>query len=169
MTENWISAPCLRRGVAPALRNPVSVGRFKDENDVRPGCHQPIIDINAFHAVGHILDSRRTAGPKRTSYGDVWLLKGKIHCRRCGRLLTSHSCRHGVIVYRDYRCRAIAGGRPLCGYQVPTGRLETEVHLHFPWPVRRGMRNGQFRDAVERIDDDPDTDEIVIGWRKTDA
>lgn len=31
------------------------------------------------------------------------------------------------------------------------------------------MRNGQFREAVERIDYDPETDKIVIVWRKTDA
>ena len=116
------------RQVVATLRNPVYVGRFKDENDVRPGCHQPIIGIDVFHAVGHILDSRRTAGPKRTSYGDVWLLKGKIHCRRCGRLLTSHSCRHGVIVYRYYCCRATGGGRPPCGY--PNHRQERH-HYHY--------------------------------------
>ena len=49
------------------------------------------------------------------------------------------------------------------------GRLEAEVHLHFPWPVRRDMRSGQFRDAVERIEYDPDTGEIVLLWRKTEA
>ena len=56
-----------------------------------------------------------------------------------------------------------------CGYQVPAGRLEAEVHLHFPWPVRRDMRSGQFRDAVERIEYDPDTDKILVLWRKTEA
>ena len=110
-----------------------------------------------------------TAGPKRTSYGEVWLLKGRIYCRRCGRLLTSRSCRHGAIVYRYYRRRATSGSRPPCGYQVPAGRLEAEVHLHFTWPVRRDMRSGQFRDAVERIEYDPDTDEIVVLWRKTET
>jgi hypothetical protein len=151
------------------LRNPVYVGRFKDGKGVRPACYEPIIDMNLFEAVGRALDSRRTAGPKRTNYGAIWLLKGKIYCRRCGRLLTSHSCRHGVMVYRYYRCRATSGGRPPCGYQVPAGRLEAEVHLHFPWRVRRDMRSGQFRDALERIEYDPDTDEIVVLWREIDA
>ena len=151
------------------LRNPVYVGLFKDGKGVRPACNEPIVDMNLFEAVGRALDCRRTAGPKRTSYGEVWLLKGRIYCRRCGRLLTSHGCPHGVIVYRYYRCRATSGGRPPCGYQVPAGRLEAEVHLHFPWRVRLDMRSGQFRDAVERIESDPDTDEIVVLWRKTEA
>jgi site-specific DNA recombinase len=163
------NGPWSARQVVATLRNPVYFGRFKDGNGVRPAGHEPIIDMNLFEAVGRALDSRRTAGPKRTCYGEVWLLKGKIYCRRCGRLLTSHSCRHGVIVYRYYRCRATSGGRPPCGYQVPAGRLEAEVHLHFPWPVRRDMRRGQFRDAVERIEYDADTDEIVVLWRKTEA
>lgn len=109
------NGPWSARQFVATLRNPVYAGRFKDGKGVRPACHEPIIDINLFEAVGRALDSRRTAGPKRTSYGEVWLLKGKIYCRRCGRLLTSHSCRHGVIVYRYYRCRATSGGRPPCG------------------------------------------------------
>ena len=112
------------RQVVATLRHPVYIGRFKAGKGVRPACHEPIIDIKLFEAVGRALDSRMTAGPKRTSYGDVWLLKGKIYCRRCGRLPTSNSCRHGVIVYRYYRCRATSGGLPPCGYQVPVGRLE---------------------------------------------
>ncbi len=157
------------RQVVATLRNPVYVGRFKDGKGVRPGCHEPIIDMNLFEAVGHALDSRRTAGPMRTSYGEVWLLKGKIYCRRCDRLLTSHSCRHGVIVYRYYRCRATSGGRSPCGYQVPAGRLEAEVYLHFPWRVRRDMRSDQFRDAVVRMEYDPEMDEIVVLWRETES
>lgn len=163
------NGPWSARQVVATLRHPVYVGRLKDGKGVRPACHEPIIDINLFEAVGRALDSRRTAGPTRTSYGEVWLLKGKVYCRRCGRLLSSHSCRHGVIVYRYYRCRATSGGRPPCGYQVPAGRLEAEVHLHFPWRVRRDMRSAQFRDAVERIEYDPDTDEIAALWRKTEA
>jgi hypothetical protein len=31
------------------------------------------------------------------------------------------------------------------------------------------MRSGQFRDAVERMEYDPDTDEIVVRWRKAEA
>lgn len=157
------------RQVVATLRNPVYVGRFKAGKGVRSGCHEPIIDTDLFEAAGRALDSRRTAGPKRTRDGAVWLLKGKIYCRRCGRLLTSHSSRHGVKVYRYYRCRATSGGRPPCGYQVPAGRLEGEIHLHFPWPVRRNMNSGQFRDAVDRIEYDADRDEIFVFWRKTEA
>ena len=65
--------------------------------------------------------------------------------------------------------RCAAGQFGARSIQVPAGRLEAEVHLHFPWPVRRDMRRGQFRDAVERIEYDADTDEIVVLWRKTEA
>ena len=163
------NGPWSARQVVATLRNPVYVGRFKDGKGVRPACHEPITHVNLFEDVGRALDSRRTAGPERTSYGNVWMLKGKVYCSRCGRLLTSHSCRHGVIVYRYYRCRATSGGRPPCGYQVPAGWLEGEVHSHFSWRAQRDMRSDQFRDAVERMEYDPDTEVIVVFWRKTEA
>jgi len=47
--------------------------------------------------------------------------------------------------------------------------LKRRCILHVPWPVRRDLRIGQFRDAVERIEYDPDTDEIDVLWRKTGA
>ena len=51
---------------------------------------------------------------------------------------------------------------------IPAGRIEAEVHLQLPWPVRREMRHSQIRNAVERIEYDPDKDEIVVLWRKAD-
>ena len=49
--------------------------------------------------------------------------------------LTPHTSR-GNIVYRYYRCRVSAGGRPPCGYQVAAGTIETAVADQFP-PERR--------------------------------
>jgi hypothetical protein len=54
-------------------------------------------------------------------------------------------------------------------YSGADSQREAEVHLHFPWRVRRDMRSGQFRDALERIEYDPDTDGIAVLWRKTEA
>jgi site-specific DNA recombinase len=163
-----VNGPWSARQVVATLRNPVYIGRLRAGHADRPGCHEPIIEINLFESVGRTLDARRTGGPKRTSYGAVWMLKGKIYCGRCGRLLSSHSSRHGVKVYCYYRCRATSGGRPPCGYQVPANRFEREIELHFPWRVRKDMTSAQFRGLVDRIEYDPENDQVRVLWNKTE-
>jgi len=154
------------RQVVATLRNPVYAGKFRDGKVERPGCHEPIVDMPLFEAVGRALDSRRTGKPEPTRYGPVWLLKGKIYCCRCGRFLTPHSCRHGRKVYRYYRCRATTGGREPCGYQVPANRFERAVDLHFPWRVRRTMTSSQLSEQVDYVEYDPRRDEFTICWKK---
>ncbi|MBL8209448.1 MAG: recombinase family protein, partial [Bryobacterales bacterium] len=75
------------RQVVATLRNPVYAGKFRDGKVERPGCHEPIVDMPLFEAVGRALDSRRTGKPEPTRYGPVWPLKGKIYCCRRGRIL----------------------------------------------------------------------------------
>jgi DNA invertase Pin-like site-specific DNA recombinase len=154
------------RQVVATLRNPVYIGKFKDGKGERPGCHERIVDIAVFEAVGRALDSRRTGKPDPTRYGPVWPLKGKVYCCRCGRMLSPHSCRHGMKVYRYYRCRTTSGGRDPCGYQVPANLFERAVDLHFPWRIRRTMTISQLSELVDYIEYDPRRDEFTVYWKK---
>ena len=78
------------RQVVATLRNPVYAGYLGNGAGIRLGEHPPIIDMDQFEAAGRALDSRRTARPKPSAYGDVWPLKGKIRCGQCGRPLSAH-------------------------------------------------------------------------------
>jgi DNA invertase Pin-like site-specific DNA recombinase len=123
--------PWTARQVLATLRNPVHVGMLRDRDGVRLGCHEPIISDAQFAEVSSAIEARSTKPRARSVYGPIWPLKGRIRCATCGRPLTPHSSRHGNIVYRHYRCRATAGGRPPCGYQVAAGRrarLRTTQH-----------------------------------------
>lgn len=60
------------RQVVATSRNPVYAGKFRDGKGERPGCHEPIMDMSLFEAVGRALDSRPTGKPQPTRYGPVW-------------------------------------------------------------------------------------------------
>jgi len=53
---------------------------------------------------------------------------GPFRCARCGRVMSTHTTRHGTRIYRYYRCRSHAGGKnPCLGAQVPAGSFEGKV------------------------------------------
>jgi site-specific DNA recombinase len=164
------NGPWSARQIVATLRNPVYAGYFRDGNGVRIGCHGSIIDMDQFHAAGRALDSRRTARPKPGDYGNAWPLKGKILCSRCDRLLSPHSCRRGNKVYRYYRCRATARGRPPCGYQIAAGYIEFMIAKRYP-KAEEGeqLLSGRLRQIVERVVYDPDEDRVYLKWSKDEA
>jgi site-specific DNA recombinase len=105
------------RQIVELLRNPAYSGLFRDGRKTRPGCHEPIVDAALFSAAGAALDARRTtAAPRHRTI--AWPLRGKLMCPKCGRAMTSHTVTRGTriakTVYRYYRCRSTAGGRPPC-------------------------------------------------------
>ncbi|MGB9620261.1 MAG: recombinase family protein, partial [Armatimonadota bacterium] len=156
------------RQVVATLRNPVYVGYFRDGSTVRPGCHQPIIELDLFEAAGRELDSRRTAGPKSLHYGVTWSLQGKILCGRCGRPLTPHSCRRGSKIYRYYRCRATGGGRPPCGYQVQAGAIEFSIARQYRNAEGKpeDLLDSQLRLLVDVAVYDPGKRRIYVSWKE---
>jgi len=119
------------RQVVELLRNPVYAGDFRDGRGTRPGRHPPIIDAALFQAAQAALDSRRTTCTPR-NHAVHWPLRGKIVCPNCGRSMSSYMVTRGdrraKKVYRYYRCRASAGGRPPCpGIQFPAMEIERFV------------------------------------------
>jgi Recombinase zinc beta ribbon domain len=75
----------------------------------------------------------------------MWPLKGRIYCGTCGRRLTPLSTRRGNSVYRYYRCRATAGGRQPCEYQVAAGTIEAAVADQLPRDRRDELENSRAR------------------------
>ena len=161
--------PWTARQVVATLRNPVYVGYFRDGSRVRPGCHQPIVELDLFEATGRELDLRRTTGPKSLRYGLPWPLRGKILCGCCGRPLTPHSCRRGSKIYRYYRCRAMGGGRPPCGYQVQAGAMEFSIARQYRNAVGKpeDLLDSQLRLVVDVAVYDPGKRRIYVSWKDT--
>jgi DNA invertase Pin-like site-specific DNA recombinase len=161
------NGPWSARQVVATLRNPVYAGYLGNGEGIRLGEHPPVIDMDQFEAAGRALDSRRTARPKPSAYGDVWPLKGKIRCGQCGRPLSPHSCRRGNKVYRYYRCRATAGGRAPCGYLIPALDIESMIWKRQP-NVREGesLDAGRLRQLVARVVYKPDQNRVAVTWKK---
>jgi site-specific DNA recombinase len=151
------------RQVLATLRNPTHIGLLKDgSRGVRQGTHPPIVDVDLFHTVATMLDARRTRRPKVSHYGAMWPLKGRILCGICGRPLTPHSTRRGNKVYRYYRCRATAGGRDPCGYQVSAGIIESVVAYQLPKRSRDELDSRRIRDYVELVIFEPESGTVHI-------
>ncbi len=156
--------PWTTRQIVATLRNPVHVGMLRDGDGIRLGSHDPIISFELFEAVAKSLDDRRTRKAHGSRYGAMWPLKGRIYCGACGRPLTPHSTRRGNVVYRYYRCRATAGGRPPCGYQVAAGTIEVAVADQLPREHRKELDSYRIREHVERVvyEDDSGTVTVTI-------
>ncbi|HEY81637.1 MAG TPA: hypothetical protein G4O05_11275 [Caldilineae bacterium] len=120
--------PWTARQVLATLSNPVYLGKFADGDGTREGVHEAVIPEELFEAARRQIESRRTRAPGREEHEERWPLKGLIRCAGCGRAMSSHTTRHGSRIYRYYRCRSHAGGRPPCpGVQVPAGEIESEI------------------------------------------
>jgi hypothetical protein len=159
--------PWSARQVLSTLRHPVHIGMLKDGPGIRLGSHPAIISDELFGAVGKKLEERRTA--KVARYGPVWPLKGRLECGTCGRPLSPHSTRKGNKVYRYYRCRATAGGRPSCDYQISAGHIGNAVADHFPNRSGDDFIAKRIRELVEHVIYEPDTRRIQIRWRSQEG
>lgn len=120
-----------------------------------------------FNAAGNKLEERRTA--KVARYGPMRPLKGKLECESCGPLLSPHSTRKGNKVYRYSRCRATAGGRPACGYQISAGHIENAVADRLPNSSRDDLLRRRIGELVEHAIYDPETRGIQIRWRSQEG
>lgn len=167
-TKAPVGGPWSARQVLATLRNPVHIGMLKDGRSFRLGCHLAIVSHELFDAAGSALDKRRTRHAKSVRYGPIWPLKGRLECGTCRRPLSPHSTRHGNRVYRYYRCRATAGGRSPCGYQVPAGPLENAVAAQLPNRTRDDIISQSIRQLVDHVVYDPTSGRVEIEWLSLD-
>ena len=133
---------------------------LRDGEGIRLGSHDPIISYELFEGVAKALDDRRTQKARASSDGAMWPLRARIYCGACGRPLTSHSTRRGNIVYRYYRCRATAGGRPK--NQVAAGTIEAAVADRLPRKHRGELDSHRIREHVERVVEEDDSGTVTV-------
>jgi site-specific DNA recombinase len=85
------------------LTNVLYVGKSKYRDEVHPGEHPAIVDQTTWHQVQELLRLTGRGDGARQRSGA--LLKGLLHCRRCGRAMTpAHSTKNGGRRYRYYVC-----------------------------------------------------------------
>ncbi len=120
--------PWTPRHVLDVLANPVYIGYFRDGDDVRPGRHRPIVTRQLWDMARDRVEARRTSTGSRRQNPTYWPLRGKVVCTRCGRTMSTHGSHHRNFIYRYYRCRSHAGGRPPCkGSSISAFELEKGV------------------------------------------
>ena len=120
--------PWTARQVLATLSNPIYLGKITDGDRLRDGVHEALVPEALFAETRSRIEARRTRSPGRKVHKDRWPLKGLIRCTRCGRVMSTHTTRHGTRIYRYYRCRSHAGGKNPChGTQVPAGPFEDRV------------------------------------------
>ncbi len=121
------------RQVTALLRNPIYRGRFRDGETTREGSHEALVDEVLFQSVQDQIDRRKTT---QTSGGGGYKiefpLRGKVICPKCKRTMSPYSIPRkkgqAKVLYRYYRCRSTAGGRPPCrGSQYDAYELERRV------------------------------------------
>src|SRR5581483_6228215 len=61
-------------------------------------------------------------------------------------------------------CRATAGGRPACGYQISAGGIENAVADRLPNGSRDDLVRRRIGEVVEHVVFDPESREIQIRW-----
>lgn len=109
------------RQIAALLRNPVYIGMFQDGHSIRQGSHEAIIHPATYAEIQRKMDARRTKKEYGKRYNIQFPLRGKIICPGCGRKLTTDTGHRKLdngklcsVIYRYYRCRSTAGGKPPC-------------------------------------------------------
>jgi len=106
--------PWTPRQVLALLNNPVYIGLFRDGDSFRLGGHQPLASRELWDLAHQHIDDRRTSSNPKRREAPFWPLRGKVTCPQCGRTMSPHAAYNGNVIYRYYRCRSHAGGRPPC-------------------------------------------------------
>jgi DNA invertase Pin-like site-specific DNA recombinase len=116
------------RQILATLCNPVYVGLIRDGERTRPGSHKAIVTVDLFQQVAAAIASRRSRAPGRQKPRTSWPLRGLLKCGQCGRPMSPSRSGHKNFIYRYYRCRSYAGGRPPCrSVCVPAFEIEKYV------------------------------------------
>ncbi len=101
--------------LAHMLANPVYVGQLRSGEEVLPGKHPAIVEQSVFDAVQTKLASNAVDGAHEARNKHHALLRGRVHCARCGAEMGHDFTRRHGRLYRFYVCqRARSKGADAC-------------------------------------------------------
>ena len=112
------------------VRNPVHIGKIRYRDQIFPGQHEPIIEVELFDKVQSLHRSERhvTTRTKRT-----FLLRGLLRCQECGSMMTPHytkkKAKTGYHLYFYYRCsKTMHHDRTVCTLrQIKADKIESVI------------------------------------------
>jgi site-specific DNA recombinase len=104
--------------------------RGKPEEEVFPGRHQPLIDVDTFERVQLMLDHKRVAGER--AYKHQHYLKGSIFCGSCGRRLIYAITSGRNKKYPYFFCSSRTD-RNLCNmrFNIAPEKIEAAISEHY--------------------------------------
>lgn len=133
------------------LKNPVYAGYYIVGGEIFPGEHSPLIERSLFERTQKLL-ALATVPRRIASRNPEYLLRGIVHCARCGASFTSASTTTRTAVHRYYRCATRdKQGRQACPARpVTAGAIETYVVERLRDAVAGGDLAGEVTAAVQR-------------------
>lgn len=151
---NWTA-----RQVLKVLGNPTYRGDIHDGANTRPGRHEAVVTPAVFDQVRGLIEARRSRPPGRDKLKLSWPLRGLLVCGDCGRIMSPVVSGYRNFLYRYYRCRSRALGRPPCkGVGV------------FAFEIEGFVRTTLSDDRSESIDSETaaQLQEFSTAWRHLD-
>ena len=95
-----------RKAVLHILKNPFYIGKFRWQQQVYDGEHDPIVSVETYTMANEILLKRAAESPgSRLHNKDEHLVSGIIRCKRCGSAMVGVSCRKKGTKILYYACR----------------------------------------------------------------
>jgi site-specific DNA recombinase len=91
-----------RNHLRQLLGNVLYTGQIRYKQEVHPGEHPALVDLELWQEVQALLQRNRQQGQVR--FGQGALLGGLLHCRACGCAMTASQTRKGSRRYRYYVC-----------------------------------------------------------------
>jgi site-specific DNA recombinase len=121
------------------LNNVTYIGQVRYKDEVHPGEHESILDLDTWQRVQALLQREGRSGRLSQEASSGPLLKGLLRCAPCGCAMTpSHACKNGAIRYRYYVC----GNAQRRGWHVcPSKSLSAPAIEQFVLERLRGVAN----------------------------
>ncbi|MFV0457684.1 MAG: recombinase family protein, partial [Actinomycetales bacterium] len=97
------SGPVGRSTCFSMLRNPYYIGIVRYKGAEQSGTHEPLVDVETWHRVQRLLDSRKIAAERRRTRDHY--LKGSLFCGKCGsRMQLDYPANKQGVRYAYYVC-----------------------------------------------------------------
>ncbi len=128
------------------LRNPLYIGKLRHKDKLFPGEHKAIVDEPLFNRVQKLLSQNNGTHHSANQDKHDFLLRGLVHCKACGSMMTSNFAYSKGRKYFYYKCVKVSKfSKDECPVRsTPAKELETLI-------VKRLSFLGRNKKVIDRI------------------
>ncbi len=134
--------------MARVLHNPIYAGFTAYGDELNPGEHPAIIDIDAWNAVRERLKGIRSPQHPQ-AINPEYVLRGLLRCGQCGAAMSPGSTRNGKREYRYYRCVTRDKHGTCSTRAVAAPELELQVMRHVAAQIPAVAPSGEVAAALQ--------------------